>query len=641
MVQRPGIVRVVFLSLALALGLVVVPVRSAEAFDVYTTPGYHVLNGREWRTECEPYSTTVERCRTEIKADTIVYASGRFAQRHTWVFNNLTYKPAPRRQWAGNILATPGEHVSAGRRWKTECDTEWTGQGACRSMIWTNSYVRTSSGGFGTKWQWVFNNIVRFTDAGVTAEFCRPAAAAAVGVSGAAVIAPAGAAAGVEPTVKTPAGESAAAPEAILHETPSTVDVETIPLETEPAVAVEAIPDETEPAPAVEAIPDETELAVVVEAIPDAAAVVIGTVQHPGLPAGALYDRLGAVEVKGTVSGAADGTSVVVQVRDSTGKARSEGTAALANGAFTALVDGGFSGAARIVASAGGGEAAWDVTFRVAGATLTGPTRIDPLGSSTISGRVTPGIGDVPVEAQVSAAGGWVKAGAGRTLSDGTYQLTYTYGQGTISTTQVRVCATLPWGATIPSTGSLTIERGRISNPVITNTTADEVRLTYRAGCPVGPSGLSTIRINQQSMDGRVYRGEIVVRRARAAEVADVFTRTFEAGFPVFQMTNPDVFGADDIAMMAANNTSAFNCRQVVGNPYALSPHSYGYAVDVNPWQNPYRDPNGKWHPSTNHVQRTPVVPGMLTTTSAPVTAFQAHGWSWFSGWDWHHFEKR
>lgn len=669
MMQRPGIVRVVFLSLAVALGLVVVPpVQRAEAFDVYTTPGYHTINGREWHTTCEKYSTTVERCRTEIKAHTIVYANGRFAERYAWVFNNLTYKPSPRAQWAGNILAKPGEHLSAGRRWKTECDTEWTGRGGCRSLIWTNSYVRTSSG-YGTRWQWVFNNIVRFSDSAVTAEFCVPAESSVLGVSDAdAVTASPAEAQPVEPAVEATRAESEPAVE--VEAEPATevdvepaLEVEAVPAEeseaqpvVEPAeaqapvednatAAVEdvATPDEASPAEDAEAAPSELEQATVeVAATPEAAAVVIKTVQHPGHPAGALYDRLGAVEVKGTVSGAAEGSKVTVQVIDSAGKVRSTATATLSNGAFAALVAGGFDGAARIAATAADGAlAAWDVTFRKAGVTLTGPTRIDPLGNATISGVVTPGIADVAVEAQVSTYGGWAKAGSSRTAADGTYSLTYSYDKGYLGTQQVRICATLPWGSTIPSAASMNIERARIANPVITNTTADEVRLTYRSGCPVGPSGLSTIRINQQSMDGHVYRGEIVVRRARAAEVADVFKRTFEAGFPVHQMTNPNEFGADDIKMMAANNTSGFNCRQVVGNPYALSPHSYGYAVDLNPWQNPYRDPNGKWHPSTDHVQRTPVVPGMLTTTSAPVKAFQSHGWSWFSGWDWHHFEKR
>ena len=38
-----------------------------QAFDVYSTPGYHTVNRREWRTSCEPYSSKFGRCRTPIR----------------------------------------------------------------------------------------------------------------------------------------------------------------------------------------------------------------------------------------------------------------------------------------------------------------------------------------------------------------------------------------------------------------------------------------------------------------------------------------------------------------------------------------------------------------------------------------------
>src|SRR5699024_5623441 len=102
--------------------------------------------------------------------------------------------------------------------------------------------------------------------------------------------------------------------------------------------------------------------------------------------------------------------------------------------------------------------------------------------------------------------------------------------------------------------------------------------------------------------DGLVHRGEIIVRKDLANHVAAVLEATLAKRFPIGQMRNPNVWNGDDKAMMAANNTSAFNCRAVVGNPSAQSPHSYGYAVDMNPVQNPYRDPTGTWWPSTAHV---------------------------------------
>ena len=71
-------------------------------------------------------------------------------------------------------------------------------------------------------------------------------------------------------------------------------------------------------------------------------------------------------------------------------------------------------------------------------------------------------------------------------------------------------------------------------------------------------------------------------------------------------MNNPNVYGGNDPRQMAADNTSGFNCRKVVGNPYKMSPHSYGIALDVNTVQNPYRDDRGKWWPQQRQVLHRP-----------------------------------
>ena len=44
-----------------------------------------------------------------------------------------------------------------------------------------------------------------------------------------------------------------------------------------------------------------------------------------------------------------------------------------------------------------------------------------------------------------------------------------------------------------------------------------------------------------------------------------------------------------DLAAMRADNTSAFNCRPVTGNPYRVSQHSYGNAIDINTVREPVR----------------------------------------------------
>ncbi|MEO7588750.1 MAG: CAP domain-containing protein [Arachnia sp.] len=129
--------------------------------DVYVTPGTHHINGRDWRTACSLYSSTVDRCRTEIWATTATDTGGNWVQTNGWVFNNLTYKPSPRGNWQGNPLATPGTHIVNGRLWRTQCDNAWTGRNACRSEIWA-TVVAYENGAYRHKTTWVFNNIAIF-----------------------------------------------------------------------------------------------------------------------------------------------------------------------------------------------------------------------------------------------------------------------------------------------------------------------------------------------------------------------------------------------------------------------------------------------------------------------------------------------
>lgn len=125
--------------------------------DLYTTPGFHDVGGRRWSTTCEPYSQTV-RCTTLIWATTV--KDGKRVD--GWAFNSLTYRPSPRALWEGNPLATPGEQVIDGRRWRTECDTALTGPNACRASIWTDT-LAIADGEVVRFRGWQLNNIVIFS----------------------------------------------------------------------------------------------------------------------------------------------------------------------------------------------------------------------------------------------------------------------------------------------------------------------------------------------------------------------------------------------------------------------------------------------------------------------------------------------
>ena len=153
--------------IATAGAIVVAPNATAAPLDVYSTPGQHTVNGREWRTTCELYSVT-QRCRTEIKATVIQHTNGRFRVVNGWAFNNLTYLASPRSNWTTNPLAANGVvggkvswTAQDGRRWRTECDTPLTGQNGCRSFI-RASVIERSGAGYRWVTKEILNNMVRF-----------------------------------------------------------------------------------------------------------------------------------------------------------------------------------------------------------------------------------------------------------------------------------------------------------------------------------------------------------------------------------------------------------------------------------------------------------------------------------------------
>lgn len=146
------------------------PWKPGQEADVYTTPGTHNVGGRQWRTECEPYSQTT-RCRTEIMATVVSYANGTYTSKTDWAFNNLTYLPMmTRAEWKSNPLGFNGSWTATdGRQWRTECDTAATGRGGCRSFALVKGVVHStakSGGGYTYHREdtWLFNNMVRFSD---------------------------------------------------------------------------------------------------------------------------------------------------------------------------------------------------------------------------------------------------------------------------------------------------------------------------------------------------------------------------------------------------------------------------------------------------------------------------------------------
>jgi hypothetical protein len=91
---------------------------------------------------------------------------------------------------------------------------------------------------------------------------------------------------------------------------------------------------------------------------------------------------------------------------------------------------------------------------------------------------------------------------------------------------------------------------------------------------------------------------------------------------------------------MLDNNTSGFNYRVVKGTT-RLSKHSFGRAIDINPWLNPEIInqevlPEGAVYDTQKE--------GTIAGSSFIVKLFKEKGWEWGGDWvnykDYQHFQK-
>jgi D-alanyl-D-alanine carboxypeptidase len=178
----------------------------------------------------------------------------------------------------------------------------------------------------------------------------------------------------------------------------------------------------------------------------------------------------------------------------------------------------------------------------------------------------------------------------------------------------------------------------------VTRVTRADLPYSWRPGCPVAPAQLRRLRLSHWGFDGKRHLGELVVNARVVGDVRSVFRQLYRARFPIRRMRPIDAYKGSDRASMAADNTSAFNCRLVaVPSAKNWSMHAYGEAIDVNTVENPFvygstvSPPAGR-----GYLDRARVRTGMAVEGSALVRAFDAVGWGWGGRWtssrDYQHF---
>ena len=169
---------------------------------------------------------------------------------------------------------------------------------------------------------------------------------------------------------------------------------------------------------------------------------------------------------------------------------------------------------------------------------------------------------------------------------------------------------------------------------------------SWHSGCPVPPSALRRVRLTYWGFDEQAHTGTLVVSSGSVRAVVIAFRRLYAVRFPIRRMRTIEAYGGNDERSLAADNTSAFNCRYAVGpGPRRWSAHAYGLAIDVNPVENPYLE-SGRVHPRAGraYLNRSRVRPGMAVRGGPLVRAFTAVGWQWGGRWrgtpDYQHFSS-
>lgn len=171
--------------------------------------------------------------------------------------------------------------------------------------------------------------------------------------------------------------------------------------------------------------------------------------------------------------------------------------------------------------------------------------------------------------------------------------------------------------------------------------TAARMSTSWRSGCPVALSDLRYLTVTYRGFDATDHQGELVVANSVASDVVDIFGQLYAAGYPIESLRLVDDFGGSDDESMAANNSSAFNCRPITGGG-GFSEHSFGTAIDLNPVQNPYLSGSLVLPEQGRPYVDRQSAPGVIEPGDAVTTAFTGHGWTWGGTWngpiDYQHF---
>ncbi|MCI1722765.1 MAG: M15 family metallopeptidase [Lachnospiraceae bacterium] len=178
---------------------------------------------------------------------------------------------------------------------------------------------------------------------------------------------------------------------------------------------------------------------------------------------------------------------------------------------------------------------------------------------------------------------------------------------------------------------------------------------SYRENDDISLADLRYLKMVFRNYDGQAEVGEMIVNAGLTEDVLQIFQELFQDGYQICQMHLVDNYWtgegiSTDEASVEADNTSCFNYRKAT-NSANLSNHAMGYAIDLNPMENPYVLFSDDGTATVYHsnaepykTNRSAAEPHVITHDDTAYQVFSEHGFSWGGDWsslkDYQHFEK-
>lgn len=173
---------------------------------------------------------------------------------------------------------------------------------------------------------------------------------------------------------------------------------------------------------------------------------------------------------------------------------------------------------------------------------------------------------------------------------------------------------------------------------------------SYQSDAPVTIDDLRYVNLLYVDLQGKEQKGELIVNKYIAQDMVEIFYELHKKKYPIERMQLVEAYGADDELSMSDNNTSAFCYRPIEGST-ETSYHSYGLAIDINPFVNPYVKndivlPKGATAFANRDKEKfnSQQAEMMIDQMSDVYDAFKSRGYDLGGDWeipkDYQHFEK-